>query len=77
MGNNPRAELRACIPALEEVKKQVRGDPDLEMVIQRVEQIELLLEGIAELSAAGNATLRAAAELKVAANRQKLQGPIT
>ena len=76
MGDNPQTELRACIPILEKIKKQVRGDSDLEMVVQRIEQIELFLEGLAELKAAQDHKQRVAAELKVAGNRHKLEGPI-
>lgn len=66
--------VRASLPSVEKLKEQVRGNPDLELVAQRVEQIELLLEGIAELKGARNKAEQAAAEAKIAANRQYLRG---
>jgi len=69
-------QLRASLPPVSKLKEQVRGVPDLELIVQRVEQIELLLEGIAELKGARNDAERAAAEAKVAANRRSLGGPL-
>jgi len=69
-------QLRASPSPVRKLKEQVRGAPDLELVVQRVEQIELLLEGIAEIESARNDAERAAAEAKVAANRRSLGGPL-
>jgi len=66
-------EIRVSIPKLRELKGLVRGNPDLELVAARVEQIELLLEGIAELYAAATEDARQAAEAKVAEMRCKLR----
>lgn len=68
--------VRASLLPIEKLKGQVRGDADLELVIQRVEQIELLLEGMAELRTATNDTERAAAEKKVAVHRLVLSEPL-
>ena len=68
--------VRASLPSLEDVREQVRGDPDLELVVQRLDQMELLLEGMAELTAAEGEAEHAAAEKKLTANRQGLRGPL-
>lgn len=61
--------VRASLVPLDRLKEQVKGDADLEMVVRRVEQVELLLEGIAERKGARNDAERAAAEKKIAVNR--------
>ena len=62
--------------AMDALKEQVSGDPDLELVVQRLEQMELFLEGMAELKAAEGEAERAEAERKLTANRQGLRGPL-
>ena len=69
MGGGPRATI-------ETLKDMVRGDPDLELIARRMEQMELLLEGIAELKAAKDEVHQAAAESKVATMRQGLRDPL-
>ncbi len=69
-------QVRASLPSLDALREQVRGDPDLELVVERIEQMELLLEGMAELKAAEGQEQRAAAEAKMMANRQGLRGPL-
>ncbi|GEM_PF-2137995 len=61
--------VRTSLAPLDRLKEQVKGDADLELVVRRVEQIELLLEGMAELAGAGNDAERVAAGKKVAVNR--------
>jgi len=68
--------VRASLPPLDALKEQVSGDPDLELVVQRLEQMELFLEGMAELKAAKGEAEHAAAEKKLIANRQGLRGPL-
>lgn len=69
--------VRASPPPVENLKEQVRGNPDLELVLQRVEQIDLLLEGIAELMGARKGAEQSTASAKIAANRQDLRGSLS
>ena len=71
------AKIRETLPRVEDLREQARGDSDLELVVTRIEQIEMLLEGLAERAGAtGDGKRATAAEAKIAANRRLLQGPV-
>lgn len=76
MEENILEQVRGSLPALDKLKEKAQGNPDMELVIERVEHIELLLEGTAELAVAQSDAERNAAESKVALNREKLKGPL-
>jgi hypothetical protein len=62
--------------AVEELKELVCGNPRLELVARRVEQVEVLLERMALLRAAGDAPERSSLERGVSAAEAELRGPI-
>ncbi len=66
-------QVRASLPPLDGFREAVRGDPDLELVVTRVEQIELLMEGIAGLRGTSDDVTRRAMEARVAEMRYKLR----
>ena len=69
-------KVQACLSEVKSLKEIVRGDLDLELVVLRMEQMEQLLEALAELKAAKEEMQRTAAECKAAAARKDLRSPI-
>ncbi len=67
------SQVRVDRVALNALKEKLQGNPDLELAARRMEQVELLLEGVSELYAAVGESQRAAAEAKVASMRQDLR----
>jgi len=70
-------QVRECMPALDGIKEAAQGDVDLELVVARMEQIELLMEAMAEMRSAPDAAARSAAESKVAEMCYRLRDSLT
>jgi hypothetical protein len=76
MSGDLLAEVRTCLPRVEKLREKVRGNADLELALDRIDQVELLFEGMAELAVARDGKGRAAAEAKLATCRRSLQGAV-
>jgi hypothetical protein len=77
MKKNVLGGIRKTLPVLDGLRAQVKGDPDLELVVRRLEQMELLLEGLAEKAAAKTVAEEKVAETKIATNRTALSASMS
>jgi hypothetical protein len=69
-------QVRSSLSEVDSLKEKIRGDADLELVLQRVEQIEDLLAAMADLAGAPEGTPRPAAKAKVTGCRKALKASL-
>lgn len=69
-------EVRGALPRVEQYREAVKGDPDLELAVNRVDQVERFLEALAVVRAEGGEERREAAVAELQDVRASLKGPL-
>jgi hypothetical protein len=69
-------EVRGALPRIGQYRDAVKGDGDLELVVERIGQVERLLESLAIVRSATDEAHRAAARDAVEHSRAQVKGPL-
>lgn len=76
MLDNIADQVRDALPSLQDLKKLANGDPDYELVVGRLKQLESLLQARAEMMVARTPHERLDVKAKLDKARKELAEPV-